>query len=188
MWGCHPVYSLERPYCAAIFAELERSAMGSTLAALTAEAGSMSRAIVETYVIFRLALACCLITTTVLVQALFMAVGLNIFRQMEKKRRDILHRYPTFVTVAWVIYLILPIVLDVTLWAGLYYFAQALPSFEDALYFSTVTFTTVGYGDVVLGKEWRQVATFEAINGWIIFGWATALMMGVIQRLYFRKI
>jgi hypothetical protein len=36
-------------------------------------------------------------------------------------------------------------------------------------------------------REWRQLATFEAVNGWIIFGWATALIMAVIQRLYFTK-
>jgi hypothetical protein len=40
--------------------------------------------------------------------------------------------------------------------------STALPSFEESLYFSTVTFTTVGYGDIVLGPEWRQMATFEA--------------------------
>jgi voltage-gated potassium channel Kch len=64
------------------------------------------------------------------------------------------------------------------------YLPVTLPSFEEALYFSTVTFTTVGYGDIVLSREWRQLATFEAVNGWIIFGWATALIMAVIQRLY----
>ena len=88
-------------------------------------------------------------------------------------------------TVIWVLFLLIPIVLDVTLWATFYYVGGALPSFEEALYFSTVTFTTVGYGDIVLGPEWRQLATFEAVNGWIIFGWATALIMAVIQRLYF---
>lgn len=136
--------------------------------------------------IFQVAIACGLIAATVAIQALFMSAGLRTFRQMEEHRADILRRYPTFVTVAWVIYLIIPILFDVCLWAAFYYLAQTLPSFEDALYFSTVTFTTVGYGDIVLGKDWRQVATFEAINGWIIFGWATALMMAVIQRLYFR--
>ncbi|PDT51458.1 MULTISPECIES: potassium channel family protein [Sinorhizobium] len=136
--------------------------------------------------IVRLALACGLIAATVAIQAFFMSAGLSAFRQAEKRREDVLVRYPTFVTVAWVIYLIIPIIVDVGLWAAFYYFSQALPSLEDALYFSTVTFTTVGYGDIVLGKDWRQVATFEAVNGWIIFGWATALMMAVIQRLYFR--
>lgn len=136
--------------------------------------------------ILRLAIAGGLIAATVAIQAFFMSAGLRGFRQMEKDRADFLGRYPTLVTVAWVIYLIIPILFDVCLWAAFYYLAQTLPSFEDALYFSTVTFTTVGYGDIVLDRDWRQVATFEAINGWIIFGWATALMMAVIQRLYFR--
>ena len=64
---------------------------------------------------------------------------------------------------------------------------RRITNFEEALYFSTVTFTTVGYGDIVLDREWRQLASFEAVNGWIIFGWATALIMAVIQRLYFTK-
>ena len=53
--------------------------------------------------------------------------------------------------------------------------------------FQNNTFTTVGYGDIVLGREWRRLGTFEAINGWVIFGWATALIIAVIQRLYFRS-
>src|SRR5262245_28918335 len=92
---------------------------------------------------------------------------------------------PAITTVIWVLFLLIPIIFDVTLWAIFYYGSAALPSFEEALYFSTVTFTTVGYGDIVLGREWRQLATFEAVNGWIIFGWATALIMALIQRLYF---
>ncbi|WFU04315.1 potassium channel family protein (plasmid) [Rhizobium sp. CB3171] len=136
--------------------------------------------------LFRLLLAGALIAATVVIQAVFMSAGLGVFRRMEVSRRDFLLRRPTIVTVVWVVYLIVPIILDVFIWASFYYMSSALPNLEDAVYFSTVTFTTVGYGDIVLGKEWRQIATFEAINGWIIFGWATALMMAVIQRLYFR--
>ena len=58
-------------------------------------------------------------------------------------------RKPGITTVTWVLFLLIPIVLDVTLWATFYYLGGALPSFEEALYFSTVTFTTVGYGDIV---------------------------------------
>src|SRR5262245_29836498 len=60
----------------------------------------------------------------------------------------------------------------------------AFPAFGEASYFSSVSFTTVGYGDIVLGREWRQLASFEAVNRWIIFGWATALIVAIIQRLY----
>ncbi|RUM23204.1 two pore domain potassium channel family protein [Rhizobium vallis] len=112
-----------------------------------------------------------------------MAGGLRVFGRLEPQ---FLNRYPTAVTVVWVSYLLVPIMIDVCLWAAFYYLSGALPTFDDATYFSIVTFTTVGYGDIVLAKDWRHVAAFEAINGWIIFGWATALIMSVIQRLYFR--
>jgi Ion channel len=135
--------------------------------------------------VLRLSMAAGLIAATVVIQALFMAAGLRIFKWVEEHRPGKTARNPAITTVIWVLFLLIPIIFDVTLWAIFYYGSAALPSFEEALYFSTVTFTTVGYGDIVLGREWRQLATFEAVNGWIIFGWATALIMAVIQRLYF---
>src|SRR5215510_14549777 len=135
----------------------------------------------------RLSMAGALIAATVVIQALFMSAGLNTFKRIEKQRPGVMACQPATTTVVWILFLLLPIILDVTLWAIFYYVSGALPTFEDALYFSTVTFTTVGYGDIVLGREWRQLATFEAVNGWIIFGWATALIMTVIQRLYFHS-
>jgi voltage-gated potassium channel Kch len=133
----------------------------------------------------RLSLGAGLIAATVIIQALFMSAGLNTFKQIEELRPGAMASKPATTTVIWILFLLIPIILDVTLWATFYYVSGALASFEEALYFSTVTFTTVGYGDIVLDREWRQLATFEAVNGWIIFGWATALIMAVIQRLYF---
>ena len=123
---------------------------------------------------------------TVAIQALFMSTGLHTLRWVEKRRPMVMRRRPTIATVIWVLFLMIPIILDVTLWAIFYYAQDVLPNFEESLYFSTVTFTTVGYGDIVLGSEWRQLGTFEAMNGWIIFGWATALIITVVERLYFR--
>ena len=130
-------------------------------------------------------MAAALIAATVVIQALFMAAGLKTFKRVEEHRPGAMASKPATTTVIWILFLLIPIILDVTLWATFYYVSGALPSFEEAIYFSTVTFTTVGYGDIVLDREWRQLATFEAVNGWIIFGWATALIMAVIQRLYF---
>lgn len=132
----------------------------------------------------KLLLATALIAATVAIQAIFMAAGLRVFRRIDP---HYLTRHATLATVVWVSYLLVPIILDICLWALVYYLIGALPSFEDAVYFSTTTFTTVGYGDIVLGQDWRQVSVFEAVNGWIIFGWATALIMAVIQRLYFQE-
>jgi hypothetical protein len=44
-----------------------------------------------------------------------------------------------------------------------------------------VSFTTLGYGDIVLGEGWRLLASFEAANGIILFGWTTALIFAFIH-------
>jgi hypothetical protein len=45
-------------------------------------------------------------------------------------------------------------------------------------------FTTLGYGDVVLTGNWRTLASIQAANGVIVFGWTTALIFVFIQRVY----
>ena len=74
-------------------------------------------------------------------------------------------------------------VLDAVIWAYVYLRVGAIEQLETALYFSMVTFTTLGYGDVTLPPDWRLLASFEAANGIMMFGWTTALIAAVIQRL-----
>lgn len=74
--------------------------------------------------------------------------------------------------------------LESMLWAGFYWAVEALPTLADALYFSLVTFTTLGYGDLTLDEEWRLLGAFQAANGIIIFGWTTAIIVAVAQRLF----
>ena len=75
-------------------------------------------------------------------------------------------------------------VIQVIIWAVFYVAVNALPDFEEALYFSTSTFTTVGYGDVVLDKSWRLTSAFQSANGFIMFGWSTAFIFEVMSKLY----
>lgn len=84
-----------------------------------------------------------LIPATVAIQAPFMSIGPRAFKALESQRPGLLARGPTLVTVICVLFLIIPVILDVTLWAMVYRY-EALPDLQDALYFSTVTFTTVG--------------------------------------------
>ena len=65
------------------------------------------------------------------------------------------------------------VVTEAIVWALLYLLnplITALPDMATAVYFSMATFTTVGYGDVVLEGRWRILASFQAANGMIIFG------------------
>jgi hypothetical protein len=85
------------------------------------------------------------------------------------------------------IWMFLAIVIEAWIWALLYLddlLIEALPDLANAFYFSMVTFTTLGYGDVVLNGQWRTLASIQAANGVIIFGWTTALIFYFIQRIY----
>ena len=62
---------------------------------------------------------------------------------------------------------------------------DALPTLDDAVYFSLVTFTTLGYGDITLDEKWRVLAAFEAANGIIMFGWTTAIIVAFAHRVFF---
>ena len=78
-------------------------------------------------------------------------------------------------------------VAEIFVWALAYLAAGAIEGIEKAFYFSVVTFTTLGYGDIVLGEGLRLLAGFEAANGIIMFGWTTALVFAVVQSLYSEK-
>ena len=69
--------------------------------------------------------------------------------------------------------------IEIWAYAFVYLAIGALSDFETALYYSTTSFTTVGFGDVVLPREWRLVGAIEAANGFILFGWSIAFLLGM---------
>jgi hypothetical protein len=75
-------------------------------------------------------------------------------------------------------------VIQIWVWAIFYYFVEEMQTWESALYFSTSSFTTVGYGDLLLSEEWRLLGSIEAINGMILFGWSTAFIFAGVRRIY----
>lgn len=81
--------------------------------------------------------------------------------------------------------LILLHILEAFLWALLFMALPAhagLNSFHEALYFSMVTFTTLGYGDITLNTDWRLLAGVEGMVGIVVFGLTTALLFVVVQK------
>ena len=59
-----------------------------------------------------------------------------------------------------------------------------LQTLETAFYFSAVTFTTLGYGDITLSSDWRILSGLQAINGILLIGWTTAFLFAVLQRAW----
>ena len=77
-------------------------------------------------------------------------------------------------------------VIQIVLWALTYQelAPDTLPTFETAIYFSFVTFTTLGYGDITLHEGVRVLSGIESLSGIILVGWTTAVMFGVVQRAW----
>ena len=71
---------------------------------------------------------------------------------------------------------------EIAVWAGFYAWQRAMPDLASALYFSAVTYTTTGYGDLVLAREWRLVGAIEALTGILMCGWSTAFFVAVVSR------
>lgn len=66
--------------------------------------------------------------------------------------------------------------------AALYLLLQAAPDFEQGLYFSTVTYASIGYGDVLVTKSWRILGAIEGATGVIMLGWSTAFLVSLLAQ------
>jgi len=97
------------------------------------------------------------------------------------------HRVPRLRIIVFLLFTVLVLVaahtVQVWIWALVFLVMSDLPGFATSFYFATVTYTTLGYGDIVLGPEARIVATFGAITGLLTFGISTAFLIGVLTRL-----
>jgi len=74
--------------------------------------------------------------------------------------------------------------LQVWIWALALKSIKAIHSLEDAVYFALVTSTTLGYGDITLGREWRLCGAMASVNGLLTFGLSTAFLIEVFARGY----
>jgi len=91
-------------------------------------------------------------------------------------------RIVTFLTLA-VLVLVLAHTIQVWVWAATFLELTDLPDLPTSFYFATVTYTTLGYGDIVLGPDARILATFCAITGLLTFGISTAFLIGILSKV-----
>jgi voltage-gated potassium channel len=75
-------------------------------------------------------------------------------------------------------------VTQTSLWALFYYTRNLFSDFETSLYFSMVSFTTIGYGDVVLPRRWRLLGVIECLSGLLLCGVSTAFIFAVINAMF----
>ena len=133
--------------------------------------------------ISKLLIAWCLLALTVTIHA----VGLSgVLRRLPlSSALTDMRFWPVtglLVRVAW--WLVLLHLAEIAVWALFYWWQKCLPDAESSFYFSGVTYTTVGYGDLVLPKEWRLLGAVEGLTGILMCGLSTGLFFAVVSRMY----
>ncbi|ATR82349.1 two pore domain potassium channel family protein [Pseudomonas sp. FFUP_PS_473] len=115
-----------------------------------------------------------------ILQALFVVLTLRLYLRLRPQSGKI-----GPVTSIMLLSLVMSLMLfgnfiQMALWAVLYLLLGEFTDFSTAVYFSGVTFSTVGYGDVVLSEHWRLLSPLEAGNGILMFGVSTAMMTATL--------
>ena len=137
--------------------------------------------------LLNIAIAAFMMVVTTATHAGGMVLVLRMIRFLKARRGRLRPRFlrsRIYWLVGTVLLMFLVSIVEVLAWAAAYLALNAIQGFERALYFSTVTFTTLGYGDIVIDEHWRLLASFEATNGIIMFGWTTAIVVATVQRIY----
>ena len=78
--------------------------------------------------------------------------------------------------------------LEIGGWAALLVGLGEFPAFDVAFYHSAMSYTTLGYADVVMSPAWQVLGPIEATDGMLMFGVSTAMIFAVIQRLVYVRL
>jgi hypothetical protein len=70
---------------------------------------------------------------------------------------------------------------QVAIWALLFMWLGEFAEFAEAFYHSMVNFATLGYGDFVMSEERKLLGPLEAINGVIMIGLSSAMLLAAFQ-------
>lgn len=73
--------------------------------------------------------------------------------------------------------------LEIWVYTFVYLILGIFGDVETAVYFSTSAFTTVGFGDVLIEKDWRMLGAAESANGFLLIGWSTAFLVSLTAQV-----
>ena len=129
-----------------------------------------------------LAIGWCLMAFCVVIHAGGVTVSMKWLRRLPSTQ------VTSFLAMTWLFirvagWMILLHLVELTVWAAAYRLGDAMPDLPSAFYFSAVTYTTTGYGDLVLPQDWRLVGGIEALTGILMCGWSTGFFFAVVSRM-----
>jgi hypothetical protein len=136
--------------------------------------------------IAKLLIASVLVATTVIIHAA--GLGMVLSHVLHSKERPKTRFWPItwlFIRVTWL--LLLFHLLEIAVWGLFFWWQNCLPDAESSFYFSAVTYATIGYGDLVLPKEWRMLGPMEGFTGILMFGISTAFFFVVVSKKFLQR-
>jgi hypothetical protein len=131
--------------------------------------------------IAKLLIASCLVATTVMIHAA--GLGMVLSRVVHPGVRPDARFWSItwlLIRIAWL--LIVLHLFEIAVWALFFWWQKCLPDAESSLYFSGVTYATLGYGDLLLPKEWRLFGPIEALTGTLMCGLSIAFFFAVMSK------
>lgn len=133
--------------------------------------------------ITQLAVGTLVIMINAIIQAeMFAAFAQQLERIIVHLRRFFRRFTNTATIVIGVLFVMLVQTANVWVWAVTFYLVGVFDRFEPSLYFSLVSFSTLGFGDIILNEKWRILSGLTAANGLLSFGWSTAYMVELVRR------
>ncbi len=137
--------------------------------------------------ILQLALSTMMVLITAITHGLGIAILAKTLRGELREEREHHLRAFSFRALAFTLALMfgLFVLHGIEIWsyALLYEFLGAVENLETAVYFSTISYSGVGFDDRYMAEGWRLISAIEGINGLLLLGWSTAFFVTVVTRM-----
>lgn len=134
-------------------------------------------------IVAQLAIGTVTVALTIIMQACFAAIAFSVDDRFTPPRTRTTRFGATLLLAASTIWMLLAITLAAWIWAGLFIVLGAFEALEPALYFATVSLTTLGFGDVILSQDVRLLSAIVAANGLVMFGLSTAFLLEFVGQV-----
>lgn len=127
------------------------------------------------------------IITNMIIQVAAVVVLINYLLRKEEKFAKNINFLSNMSLVIFVLsILFVGHILQFSTWAWLFMVIGEFNDFSAAFYHSTVNFTSLGYGDIVMSEKWRLLGALEACNGILMFGLSTGTLIAIMTQLFRR--
>lgn len=127
-----------------------------------------------------------LVASTVTIHCIGLAMILWLFSKLAPENKGILRTAWRLNSLVW--WIIVLHMAEIAMWGLFYWWQDCFSSAESAFYFAGVTYTTIGYGDLVLPVEWRMLAPLQGLTGILLCGLSAAMFFAVVSYLHKIKI